>query len=115
MTVTGSEEFTITRALSDSTSRPRPSRFLKSCRTCADLIRAGWQKPLPAGVCCKTGRFSRASRCSRAAQDGPSVGTDISARKGTSVRKPERQPPMGHGEFYGHLKETFARTLPKYL
>ena len=27
----------------------------------------------------------------------------------------ERQPPMGHGEFYGHLKETFARTLPKYL
>ena len=27
----------------------------------------------------------------------------------------ERQPPMASGEFYSHLKETFARTLPKYL
>ncbi len=66
----------------------RPSRFSKSCRACVDLICAGWQKPLPAAVCCKTGRFSRASRCSRAAQGGPSLRTDISARKGTSVRKP---------------------------
>ena len=55
--------------------------------TRGDLILARSQKPLPAAVSFRIGRFLPASRCSRGDQVGPSVRTETSAKERTSVRK----------------------------